>query len=99
MSGWWKDKDPEEESSEKPEGDTLGWFASQLKEPDIITLPGEPVEAEAFWTSEQVASHLSVAHADIWAACMTNRITCIRVGKEFRIPESEVARIFREGLP
>lgn len=100
MSGWWKkDNGSEEEPSENTETDTLGWFARQLREPDIITLPGEPVDAQPFLTSEQVAARLNVAHAEIWSACMTGRITCFRVGKEFRIPESEVERIFREGLP
>lgn len=99
MSGWWKDRDKGDNGPEEPDGGVLGWFAKQLREPDPITLPGEPDEAEPFWTSEQVASHLNVAHAEVWKGCMTNRIKCIRVGREFRIPESEVDRIFREGLP
>lgn len=54
---------------------------------------------EAFYTPEEVAKKLKLSITTIYNLIKSKDIPSVRIGKCFRIPESELLHIFRGGKP
>jgi excisionase family DNA binding protein len=71
---------------------------------DMVNQPAEdgscpmcscPAPHSALWTVDEVATHFRVSNMTVYRMCHEGVLSAIRVGRSFRIPISEIARLAR----